>query len=94
MSTRLASHHVDQNDATDDQCDLLGIPRNDFGGKSRTLTYCFLRLANLDNGVFERLGRYEAALWQQTVQMLFAYKRSGSDKKGAVSWLWPKKSIP
>jgi hypothetical protein len=42
------SHHVDQNDATDDQCDLLGIPRDDFGGKSRTLTYCFLRLANLD----------------------------------------------
>jgi hypothetical protein len=42
------SHHVDQNDATDDQCDLLGIPRDDFGGKSRTLTYCVLRLANLD----------------------------------------------
>jgi hypothetical protein len=28
----------------------------------RQLTYCFLRLANLDSGVFERLNRYEAAL--------------------------------
>jgi hypothetical protein len=25
----------------------------------------FLRLADLDNGMFERLGRYEAALWRQ-----------------------------
>jgi hypothetical protein len=31
-----------------------------------------LRLANLDNGVFERLGRYEAALRRQIVQTLFA----------------------
>jgi hypothetical protein len=28
----------------------------------RQLTYCFLRLANLDSGVFERLNRFEAAL--------------------------------
>ena len=37
---------------------------------SRELTFCFLRLANLDNGVFERLGRYEATLWRQVVQTL------------------------
>jgi transposase len=67
------SSHVDQSDATD----LLGFL--DLGGKSRYLTYCFLRLANLDNGVFERLGRYEAALWRQVVQTLFAL-RSGTDK--------------
>ena len=39
---------------------------------SRELTFCFLRLANIDNGVFDRLGRYEAALWRQIVQTLFA----------------------
>jgi hypothetical protein len=39
---------------------------------TRQLTYCFLRLANLDSGIFERLGRYEAALWRQTAQTLFA----------------------
>jgi hypothetical protein len=36
------------------------------------LTYCFLRLANLDSGVFERFNRYEAAVWRQTIQTLFA----------------------
>jgi hypothetical protein len=34
----------------------------------RDLAHCFQRLANLDNGVFERLGRYETALWRQMVQ--------------------------
>jgi hypothetical protein len=45
---------------------------SNMGGNVGCLTYCFLRLANLDNGVFERLGRYEAALWRQVVQTLFA----------------------
>jgi hypothetical protein len=30
----------------------------------------FLRLTNLDNQVFERLGRYEITLWRQTAQIL------------------------
>ena len=37
----------------------------------RDLAHCFQRLANLDNGVFERLGRYETALWRQMAQTLF-----------------------
>jgi hypothetical protein len=37
--------------------DLFQIPRE--------LTHCFLRLGNLDGGAFERLGRYNAALWKQ-----------------------------
>jgi hypothetical protein len=36
----------------------------------RDLTYCFLRLSNVDNGAFDRLGRYNAALWKQTAQTL------------------------
>jgi hypothetical protein len=36
----------------------------------RQLTYCFLRLGNLDGSAFERLGRYNAALWKQTAQTL------------------------
>jgi hypothetical protein len=31
---------------------------------------CFLRLANLDNGAFERANRYETALWRQVGQIL------------------------
>ena len=69
------SNLVDQSEFIDDRCDLLEAPRADPGGASRNLTYCFLRLANLDNGVFERLGRYEAALWRQIVQMLFALQK-------------------
>jgi hypothetical protein len=30
----------------------------------------FLRLTNLDNHVFDRLGRYETTLWRQTAQIL------------------------
>jgi hypothetical protein len=37
----------------------------------RSLTHSFLRLANLDNGVFERLGRYESALARQVTRVLF-----------------------
>jgi hypothetical protein len=37
---------------------------------ARELTYCFLRLGNLDNGALERLSRYNAALWKQTAQTL------------------------
>jgi hypothetical protein len=33
---------------------------------------CFLRLANLPNFAFDRLSRYEATLWRQADQILFA----------------------
>ncbi len=39
---------------------------------TRGLSYSFLRLASCDHGVFERLSRYEAALWRQAVQTLAA----------------------
>jgi hypothetical protein len=54
------------------QADGLDHSAGDLTGTTRQLTYCFLRLANLDSGVFERINRYEAALWRQTVQTLFA----------------------
>jgi hypothetical protein len=78
------SSHDDQGVSSDDPCDPLEAPRDDPGGISRNLTYCFLRLANLDNGVFERLARYEAALWRQIVQTLFAPKRSGAETADRV----------
>jgi hypothetical protein len=36
------------------------------------LSRCFLRLANLSNYALDRLSRYEATLWRQVAQMLFA----------------------
>ena len=41
-------------------------------GENVELTLRFLRLANFDNGAFERLNRYETALWRQVAQLLFA----------------------
>jgi hypothetical protein len=38
---------------------------------ARDLTCCFLRLSNVDNGAFDRLGRYNSTLWKQTAQTLF-----------------------
>jgi hypothetical protein len=37
----------------------------------RQLTLCFQRLANLDNGAFERLGRYESAIARQVTKTLY-----------------------
>jgi hypothetical protein len=39
---------------------------------SRDVAVSFLRLANLDNELVDRLSRYEAGLWRQLVQTLFA----------------------
>ena len=67
-------------DETTDNCGLervdrhagasaeLGSPRDI---SPRDLTQCFQRLAAFDNGLFERLGRYETMLWRQMVQTLF-----------------------
>jgi hypothetical protein len=38
---------------------------------ARHLTLCFQRLANFDNGLFERLGRYESALAGQVLKTLY-----------------------
>jgi hypothetical protein len=39
---------------------------------SRDVALTFLRLANLDNEIVDRLSRYEATLWRQLAQTLFA----------------------
>jgi hypothetical protein len=57
-----------QNAVTRGEDDQLSC--NDSPSSARELTYCFLRLGNLDNGAFERLGRHNAALWKQTAQTL------------------------
>ena len=58
-----ASERADYQDAR-----TLAISRDI---SSRDLAHCFQRLANLDAGVFDRLGRYETTLWRQMVQIHF-----------------------
>jgi hypothetical protein len=63
-----------QRKQVDDQSEPIEASSDNPVTHLRDLTCCFLRLANLDNGVFERLGRYETALWRQTVQTLLALR--------------------
>jgi hypothetical protein len=57
--------------ARHDRCEHLDDQHESTPMTSRALTYCFLRLGNLDSGAFERLARYNAAMWRQTAQTLF-----------------------
>jgi hypothetical protein len=45
--------------------------RHHRGNASRDIAISFLRLANLDSEIVDRLSRYEAALWRQLAQTLF-----------------------
>jgi hypothetical protein len=63
-----------QRKQVDDQSDSIEASSDNPVTHSRDLTCCFLRLANLDSGVFERLGRYETALWRQIVQTLLVLR--------------------
>ena len=62
-------HDAIQKDNGDDL--LASSPQRTFDIRLE-VARCFLRLANLDNGVFERLNRYEATLWRHVGQTLFA----------------------
>ena len=44
----------------------------DAANASRDIAISVLRLANLDSEIVDRLSRYEASLWRQLVQTLFA----------------------
>jgi len=46
-------------------------PESQAANASREIAISFLRLANLDNDIVDRLSRYEAALWRQLAQALF-----------------------
>jgi hypothetical protein len=66
--------------AQTNRCERLDDPHDGAAVTPRALTYCFLRLGNLDNGTSERLGRYHAALWKQTAQALSCFNRPDADK--------------
>jgi len=40
-------------------------------GPSRAITQCFLRLANFDPTLLDRVGAYEARLWRQAAQTIW-----------------------
>src|SRR5260370_1004415 len=54
-----------------EMCEVTEIFQFTRDASGQELARCFLRLADLDNGTFERPGRYEAALWRQVRQTIF-----------------------
>jgi hypothetical protein len=54
--------------------------------RQRDVARRFLLLADLDDTVFERLGRYEAALWRQLRQTLFVLERLRWRTPSARRW--------
>jgi hypothetical protein len=54
---------------------VIEIFQSERDSRGRALARCFLRLADLDNGLFEQVGRYEAALWRQVRQTTFTLQQ-------------------
>jgi hypothetical protein len=52
----------------------------------RELVLRFMRLGEFDNGAFERLGRYQAALWRQVRQTIFTLEALRWRAASARSW--------
>jgi hypothetical protein len=52
----------------------LEAPSEEPVKSARLLIYSFLRPANLESGAFERLNRYEVALWRQAVQTIVSLR--------------------
>ena len=53
-----------------DQSPIDGVSSNRAEAKPADLARCFLRMANYDRGLFERIGKYERALWRQVRQLI------------------------
>ena len=65
------------------------IPLPDKTNHPDDLTQSFIRLSNLASCPLDRLSRYEAALWRQACQILFALQfmdRGRSPKAGKLRW--------
>jgi hypothetical protein len=93
LPAREASHDGNDRAPTDGEAGRgpdapPAVPRPD----GRDVARCFLRLG--DNGVFNRLGRYEAALWRQARQTIFTLEALRWRAPNAHHWCaydrWPR----
>jgi hypothetical protein len=73
-------------------CEGIEIFQSGDDSRGRELARCFLRLADLDSGIFERLGRYETALWRQVRQTILTLQHlqwrapSGRYRRSLDGW--------
>ena len=75
-----------RNNGEDDKSRTAKMPQT----ATALIARCFLRLANLDNGAFDRLNRYETAIWRQASQILFLLKIT---RRQSGSEIWQSKPI-
>jgi hypothetical protein len=74
---------------------VLGVAMKSDGAAAK-FAQCFLRLTNLPNFALERLSRYEASLWRQAGQILYALEmldRRKPQERTAHSWFRREKSV-
>ena len=71
QSDAIAASDRSPSKLAEEACEVIKIFQSGHDGDRQALARCFLGLADIDNGIFERLGRYEAALWRQVSQMIF-----------------------
>jgi hypothetical protein len=89
------SEHRDDPDAIDSEGP---IPASLTPNVRLDIARRFWRLADLDNGVFQRLGRYEASLWRQVRQTLFTLEgmrwRTSNTRRGRTRQSWQRPIAP
>jgi hypothetical protein len=83
----LGSEGPNASEPAKDKGDFLEI----FGpSRNQVVARCFLRVARLEDGVFDRLSRYEAALWRQVGQTLLTLdsleRRKPRERSGRMRW--------
>jgi len=69
-ASKIAPSAVDRKGGRDDPSHGLQLNRRPSGRARMDLVRSFRRLASLNDGVFDRLGRYETRLWRQTTQTI------------------------
>jgi hypothetical protein len=70
--TDSANHDPHVSQSSLHEIETLGSSELKSDGSAAEFARCFLRLANLPNFALDRLSRYEARLWRQAGQILFA----------------------
>jgi hypothetical protein len=73
-SLAIVTGHESRDDDNSSDWDRQSKPTSDLTAQSDDLTRSFMRLSNIPNCPLDRLSRYEAALWRQTRQVLFALR--------------------
>jgi hypothetical protein len=90
------NHDAHESQSSLNEIETLGDFELKSDGSAAEFARCFSRLANLPNFALDRLSRYEASLWRQAGQVLFALdaldRRKPQERGRFPRWLRMKSS--